>query len=87
MLKVESRVRRREREINSVMKVKEETETQVNEQRAKLADQQAVNQDKVDQLQLRIQGKQTKINKADEDNANITRRMDLRKQEREGKDD
>ena len=87
MLKVESRVRRREREINSVMKVKEETETQVNEQRAKLADQQAVNQDKVDQLQLRIQGKQTKINKADEDNKNITRRMDLRKQEREGKDD
>ena len=69
------------------MKVKEETETQVNEQRAKLADQQAVNQDKVDQLQLRIQGKQTKINKADEDNKNITRRMDLRKQEREGKDD
>ena len=69
------------------MKVKEETETQGNEQRAKLADQQAVNQDKVDQLQLRIQGKQTKINKADEDNANITRRMDLRKQEREGKDD
>ena len=87
MLKVESRVRRREREINSVMKVKEETETQVNEQRAKLAEQQAVNQDKVDQLQLRIQGKQTKINKADEDNKNITRRMDLRKQEREGKDD
>ena len=69
------------------MKVKEETETQVNEQRAKLAEQQAVNQDKVDQLQLRIQGKQTKINKADEDNKNITRRMDLRKQEREGKDD
>ena len=60
------------------MKVKEETETQVNEQRAKLAEQQAVNQDKVDQLQLRIQGKQTKINKADEDNKNITRRMDLR---------
>ena len=87
MLKVESRVRRRERQIDSVMKTKEETETQVNEQRMKLADQQAVNSDKVDQLQFRIQQKQSQMTKADEDNKHITKRIDLRKQEREGKDD
>ena len=38
-------------------------------------------------MQLRIQQKQSQINKADEDNKHITRRIDLRKQEREGKDD
>lgn len=34
MLKVESRIRRRDREINQIMKIKEENETRVNEQKA-----------------------------------------------------
>ena len=37
--------------------------------------------------QFRIQQKQSQMTKADEDNKHITRRIDLRKQEREGKDD
>lgn len=87
LAKAEYRVEARERRIQQVSLDQAAADSRVAYERRRLNDHIAENKLKSEKLEFKISQQQTKIKKCEEDNAQIQRHIDLRRMERENKDD